>query len=82
MTFLSFVVELRNLQKTTVAAGMTRQIVTLEEVAQCLGLEEESLERFVATGQIPFTETPEGIRFDKDANDAFSYSLDCYSIEI
>lgn len=61
---------------------MTRQIVILEEVAQCLGLEEESLERIVATGQIPFTETPERIRFDRNAIDAFSYSLDCHSIEI
>jgi len=58
LTFLSLAVELKNLHKTTVAAGMTRQIVTLEEVAQCLGLEEESLESFVATGQIPFTQTP------------------------
>ncbi|TET42337.1 MAG: helix-turn-helix domain-containing protein [Dehalococcoidia bacterium] len=61
---------------------MTKKTMTLQEVAQCLGLEEESLERFVATGQIPFTETAEGIRFDKDAIDAFSYSLDCHSIEI
>lgn len=51
-------------------------------MAEYLGLDEESIGRFVATGQIPFTETPEGIRFDKDAIDAFSYSLDCHSIEI
>jgi hypothetical protein len=50
--------------------------------ADYLGLDEESIERFVATGQIPFAEAPEGIRFDEDAIHAFSYSLDCNSIEI
>ncbi len=30
----------------------------------------------------PLHQNPEGIRFDKDAIDAFSYSLDCHSIEI
>ena len=41
--------------------------MTVEEVAQYLGLDEQSIGRFVATGQIPFIETPEGIRFEKGA---------------
>ena len=56
--------------------------MTLQEAADYLGLDEESIERFVATGQIPFAKTPEGIRFDKDAIHAFSYSLDCNGMEI
>jgi excisionase family DNA binding protein len=61
---------------------MTKETMSLQEVAEHLGLDEESIARFVATGQIPFTKTPEGIRFDKDAIHAFSYSLDCHSMEI
>lgn len=61
---------------------MTKERMSLQEVAGYLGLDDESIERFVATGQIPFTETPKGIRFDRNAIDAFSYSLDCNSIEI
>jgi len=61
---------------------MTKDTMSLQEAAEYLGLDDESIERFVATGQIPFAETPEGIRFDKDAIHAFSYSLDCNSMEI
>ncbi len=50
--------------------------MTVEEVAQYLGLDEQSIGRFVATGQIPFIETPEGIRFEKGAIDVFRYFLD------
>lgn len=50
--------------------------MTVKEVAQYLGLDEESIGRFVATGQIPFIQTPEGIRFEKGAIDVFRYFLD------
>jgi len=61
---------------------MTKETMTLREAAEHLGLDEESIARLVATGQIPYSETPDGTRFDKDAIDAFSYVLDCHSIEI
>lgn len=61
---------------------MMKETMSLQEVAEYLGLDDESIERFVATGQIPFAETPGGIRFDKDTIDAFSYSLDCNRMEI
>jgi len=60
---------------------MTKETMTLQEVAERLGLDEESIARFVATGQIPFSKTPEGIRFDKDAIGASRYCLDCQTIE-
>jgi len=50
--------------------------MTVEEVAEYLGLDEESINRFVATDQIPFLETSEGVRFEKGAMDVFRYLLD------
>ena len=50
--------------KKVTTEDMEKQM-TAEEVAEYLGLDEESISRFVASGQIPFIETPEGIRFEK-----------------
>lgn len=50
--------------------------MTVKEVAEYLGLNEESINRFVATDQIPFLETSEGVRFEKGAMDIFRYFLD------
>lgn len=50
--------------------------MTVAEVVEYLGLDEESINRFVATGQIPFIDTPEGLRFEKGSMDVFRYFLD------
>ena len=54
MTFLSLVVELKKLHKTTVA----KETMILEGVAQYLGLDEESIERFVATVKFSSLKAP------------------------
>lgn len=50
--------------------------MTVEEVVEYLGLDEETINRFVATDQIPFIDTPEGVRFEKGSMDVFRYFLD------
>lgn len=61
--------------KKVSAEEMEKQM-TVKEVVEYLGLDEESINRFVATNQIPFIETPEGVRFEKGSMDIFRYFLD------
>lgn len=61
--------------KKVSAEEMEKQM-TVKEVVEYLGLDEESINRFVATNQIPFIDTAEGVRFEKGSMDIFRYFLD------
>jgi len=55
---------------------MEEELMDVQQVAQYLGLAEETIERFIHTNQIPFIKTADGLRFEKSVIDVWAYYLD------
>jgi excisionase family DNA binding protein len=54
--------------------------MNVEQVAEYLGLDVESIYRMVSTGQIPFVEVAGELWFEKDVIDVWVRFLDCGSM--
>ena len=54
-----------------------QETMSVREAAEYSGLDEETIQRFVSTGQIPFVQAGGEVRFEKDVIDMWVCLLDC-----
>lgn|GEM_PF-2748666 len=54
-----------------------QETMSVREVAEYSGLDEETIQRFVSTNQIPFIPVGGEVRFEKDVIDMWVRLLDC-----